>query len=124
MKFRTVYGILPVLIFYPDIKDAHWTAKQNGPFIRIREFKDDEGVARHEMTHVKQFYRMLLIFHPFLYLLWPWYRLRSEVEAFREQLKWDPSDLKQKRLEQYANLLSTAYKVNVTFEEARELLRR
>jgi len=50
MKFRTVYGILPVLIFYPDIKDAHWTAKQNGPFIRIREFKGDEGVARHEMT--------------------------------------------------------------------------
>ena len=95
MKIKTVYGFLPVFIFYPDVEDAHWSAKQNGPFIRIREYKDDEGVLRHEMTHVKQFYRMLLIFHPFLYLLWPWYRLQSELEAFREQLKWDSPEVRQ-----------------------------
>ena len=123
MKIRFVYGVLPVFVFYPKVENATWSAKMNGPVIRIREFQDDEGVLQHEMTHVKQFYRTFCL-HSFLYLLNQKYRFKAEVEAFRKQLEFDPEDKKESRRKQYANLLATAYRLDdVTVEKALDALK-
>ena len=85
LKF--VYGIFPAFVFYTD-NLAEWQGGcANGPVVRIRtKYKDvDTGILQHELTHVKQFYRMLG-FHGLLYLLFDTYRYRSEIEAYRVQL--------------------------------------
>jgi len=127
MKLRFVYKILPLLIFYEDtLEDAYssWAAKTNGMFIRIRkDYEGDEAIIRHEMVHVKQFYRTFSI-HAWLYLGNSTYRYKAELEAFREQLKWEPKSKLEQRVNDYANLLANVYGVGVDFNQARSDLLR
>ena len=125
MKVYWVYRFLPALVItISDDRPMSWgDARTNGFVVRVRKFRSaDEGVIRHELVHVKQWYRMLLIFHPLLYRLWPRYRIWSEAEAFREQLRWDPPEIRDSRLSQYTNLLASCYGGELTLREARELL--
>jgi len=81
-------------------------------------YKDDVGMLHHELTHVKQFYRNPLL-HGFLYLFNKSYRLKSEVEAYKEQLKYcNPINLNH-----FAYLISNNYNLNITIEEAENLLK-
>jgi hypothetical protein len=155
-KLKSVYGILPAIVRYTETMPKPW----HGGFakycyIRIRsKYLKDNGILQHELVHVKQFYRLFLLFmamaaglfiyslsHPYLpsYLgcmalaiLSPvahrfmsnnfgWYRLRIEVEAYKEQLKHYDDD----RTELFAHFLSTReyYKLDITKEEAIELLK-
>ncbi len=106
------------MIFYTNhfIPVPH-AACARGPFIFIRpEHKDDEGLRAHEQTHVDQFWSLPII-HGLLYLLSKKYRLRCEVAAYREQLKFSPESAPA-----FARLLSRNYNLDVTEAAALELL--
>lgn len=82
-------------------------------FIFIRpKYRDDLGLLHHELTHIRQGWRMLL--YPF-----PKHRLRLEVEAYREQMKWYRTSTV---VEIFAHYLVNDYGLNITLDEARRLL--
>jgi len=97
---------------------AVFSAVTYGPIIFIKPSKqNDVGLMKHELVHVKQFWR-----NPFFgigYKLSTEKRKMYEVEAYKEQLKWYPDD----RTDTFAKLLSERYNLNITFEEAKALLK-
>lgn len=118
---KTVYKILPVFVNYGDfgVPDK-FGACTRAIFVFIRKkYQDDTGLLMHEKTHVKQFYRTLGL-HPFLYLLSKTYRLKSEVEAYREQLKWKPYNAGNKEL--FAGFLRSKYNLIISRSDSIRLL--
>lgn len=88
-------------------------------FIFIRpNYKDDVGLFYHELTHVKQFYKNPLL-HGLLYSFSKSYRLKCEVEAYKEQLKY--YDIS--KVDLFAGYIVNDYNLNITLEEAKNLLR-
>jgi hypothetical protein len=103
------------MIFYTNNFIAkNFAGCTRGPFIFIRpEYRNDAGMLAHEKVHVRQWFRTLGI-HPLLYALSNSYKLRCEVEAYREQAKYDADDCSAT----YAGYLSELYGFNITKEEA------
>jgi hypothetical protein len=105
-------------VFYTNLlvgKDFEGAAR--GPFIFIRpEFKGDRGLLEHERVHVRQFWRTLGV-HGFLYRFSRAYRLRSEVEAYRRQLEFDPASRSR-----FAVLLHLKYDLGIPLAKAFALL--
>ena len=98
---------------------AIYAGRTIGPIIFIRpEYKSDTGLLEHEKVHVRQFWRTLGLFG-IPYLLSKKYRLKYELEAYKEQLKYYTTDKKQL----FAQHLATKYDLNITQEEALKLLR-
>jgi hypothetical protein len=90
-----------------------------GPVILIRPHKrGDEGLYRHELTHVRQSLAGLLVVHAILYLLVPRYRLWCEVQAYREQLKHSPG-----REALFGRFIAERYRLKITPSEAAHRLR-
>lgn len=96
-----------------------------GPLVLlVRKRFADQALRAHELVHVRQFYRSLGLF-PVLYLLWPAYRLRCEVEAYRVQVSLQPNDAARGRLtEQAAAMLATHYCLRISKDCARAALTR
>ena len=89
-------------------------------FIFIRpEYKDDAGLHAHERVHVKQYIRTLGL-HSLLYAVSKRYRFKAEVEAYARQLKVDGSLI---NLRRYAEYISLHYNLDVSADEAEEMLR-
>ena len=93
-------------------------------FIRIRpRYKDDKGLLAHEMEHVKQFW-CTCGFHGLFYLLSKKYKLNTEVEAYKEQLKHEPASLDPERYrDMYAGFIADDYGLDVSKGEALERLK-
>ena len=100
-------------------------------FIRIRpkyRDNDDTGILVHEETHVWQFWTGGLIIHMLRYTWSKSYRLKCEVEAYKEQLKWYPANTELERYrDMYAGFISDpdpvkGYGLTITKEEALRLL--
>ena len=90
-----------------------------GPFIFIRpKYREDVGLLEHEKVHVRQFWKYLVLFW-ILYYTSQKYRLRFEVEAYREQLKWYDDD----RTQVFAGFLVNKYGLDITTEAAAKLLK-
>jgi hypothetical protein len=90
-----------------------------GFIIAIRKkYLGDRGLLEHEKVHVDQFWRTFCLF-PIIYLLSKTWRLKWEVEAYREQLKWYEDD----RTERFADFIATKYGISVTAHEAATLLK-
>jgi hypothetical protein len=108
------------LTFYTNFGVPQGSAgATRGPVIFIRpEKRGDEGLYRHELTHVRQSLAGLLVVHALLYLLVPRYRLWCEVQAYREQLKYSPG-----REARFARAIATKYNLQITPEAAEKLLR-
>lgn len=102
MKFK-----FPAIIFYTDNLPEHSAGCANGPIVRIRPgHKEDKGIEAHELVHVRQWWRTMGL-HSILYQCSPKYRLKSEIEAYREQInnphpRYTPDQLK----DMYATWLS------------------
>jgi len=116
----------------------------NGPVIRIRpEYVGDKGLHAHEELHVKQWYFWVIIgalyalvlystgssywsyvvisgcgMHPLLYVSISKYRLWCEVQAYREQARYYPTN----RNALFAQKIATDYNLSVTKDEALKLL--
>jgi hypothetical protein len=95
----------------------------NACFIRIRKgCENDRGLIAHEVCHVGQWWRTLGI-HSILYLCSKRYKLKCEIEAYQEQLKWPPAtDDRPHYAQHYAELISQEYGLSITVEEALKLL--
>jgi hypothetical protein len=90
-----------------------------GPFIFIRpEYRNDAGLLAHERVHVRQWLRTLML-HPLLYALSDKYKLASEVEAYREQSKYDSDDCTLR----YAGYLANNYSLSISVADAHAKLR-
>ncbi|MEX3555791.1 MAG: hypothetical protein VB131_04035 [Burkholderia gladioli] len=88
-----------------------------GPITLIRPVqRDNAALHAHEATHERQFYRTFGLMG-ILYVLSRRHRQQYEVEAYREQLKFEPQNL-----DYYANSLATKYDLDITVDEARGLL--
>lgn len=91
--------------------------------IKIRpEHKDDTGLLEHEKEHVRQFW-MFSLFHCLAYGRLKPYTLWCEVRAYRKQLQYPPATEDPDRYRDlYAGYLSTKYGLDLTKEEAKEVL--
>lgn len=89
-------------------------------FALIRpQYKNDKGLIEHEKTHVKQFWKAPFI-HGLLYRFSDVYRLKSEVEAYRAQIKVEANP----NVYRYATMLSKNYGLKLTVNDAKELLEK
>lgn len=124
MKSMFVYGVCPAFVFYTEkIKEgfggvAKWCR------VKIRpKYRDDRGLLEHELTHVKQWYRTLFL-HPVLYKFCAKYRLRSEVEAYRVQLRFYPKSRQVALKNHFAEAIASKYRLNVSVGRAFALLNK
>jgi hypothetical protein len=134
---------LPIILHSTN-KVKHSVSK--GFYIGINpKYKNNVGRLAHEEEHVRQWYLVTFaLFIPYLicavaFVSWPWHivafihcslvynlatkyirwaRLKSEVLAFRAQLKHDP-----KHVFHLATVLASSYKLNITTATAIELLK-
>jgi hypothetical protein len=79
---------LCVILYRPDLGTKNGLpiyGYNQGPVVWIRnDVVDDPGVLAHELEHVRQAWRGLLIFHSLL-LCYPPYRAWTEREAMKVQ---------------------------------------
>jgi hypothetical protein len=90
-----------------------FAAKTYGLFILIKdEYKSDSGLLEHEKTHVKQFWKNPLFFG-LRYLLSKDFRLKTEVEAYKVQMKYSKpgSELI------FAKYIINKYNLGLTYED-------
>lgn len=107
------------LIFYTEFVPTGFVGITLGPVILIRpKYRDDTGLMKHELTHVKQWAYSLGLF-PILYLVSKTYRKWAEACAFREQMQWSNKNGTVLSLDRAAEYLSGNYKLGITVEEAR-----
>lgn len=106
-------------VFYTDrFIPAAYGGRSMGPVILIRpKYQDDKGILEHEKVHVRQFWRTLGLF-TVGYLFSKQYRLKIEVEAYKEQAKHYAVDKKPT----FARYIATKYNIDITQEEALKLL--
>lgn len=96
---------------------ARFAAMSFGPIILVRpKYASDKGLLEHEKVHVHQFYRSLGLFG-IPYHLSKRFRIKCEVEAYKQQLKFSPN-----ATDVFARHLSTLYNADITFEDAKHLL--
>jgi hypothetical protein len=136
--------MVPALIRYTDDMPAWMGGYAQWFYIAIRpKYKDDKGIHAHELEHVKQWWLTTLLFaimiaaicyrtgfdygfvglslvaYQLLYGLVPWFKLRCEVECYKEQMKHYSDD----RAPLFAKFISEKYNLNVTQQHALNLLR-
>lgn len=125
MKLYWVYEHFPAFLFVTSFGvSANAGAATIGPFVFIRPSKTfptipknrAEGLREHELVHVRQFYKTCG-FNGVRYLFSKKWRLKYEIEAYREQLKYVPESL-----ETFVSYLIVRYRLNVTDDEVRALL--
>lgn len=112
----------PAIVIYSDrLVPDRFAGYSYGPIVAIRPAcRGDRGLLEHEFVHARQWWRGLGVIHAARYWLSRAYRLRAEVEAYREQLRWCASpDLAAK---QFARFLVDKYDLGVTYDEALALL--
>ena len=55
MKFRIIWKFIPIPIFITNWMPARFAGYHIVDIVLIRpDYKDDEGLIQHELTHVKQ----------------------------------------------------------------------
>lgn len=112
------------LTIYTDRILADWQGGQaRGPLILIRpKYRGDEGIYRHELEHVKQWFFSVGMMS-FLYLLSRTWRARYEAAAYREQTCWPDGKGGALTLDAAAARLALpGYDLGLTVEECRILI--
>jgi hypothetical protein len=108
--------ILHVVDTITGVKTINGQAK--GVYIQVEKSAYNfDAVYHHELEHVKQFY-ITFGLHGLFYLLSKKYRLWSEVQAYKQSIKHGVS-VKDASVGLCNN---DVYNLNITFEEAKELL--
>lgn len=88
------------------------------PFAFMRpKHKGNKGLHKHVETHIKQQYKWLIVPYFIVYKLSKRMRLKWEVEAYREEIRWG-----QLSKRQAAIWLSTKYDLDISYHKALELL--
>lgn len=114
-KIYYVYGIFPAIIAQnPKASEDNQIALSRGPLVLIdQQFINDERVIKHELVHVKQYYRTISM-SCYLTLISKKYLADVETEAYMTEIK-SPEDFelmaKHIRLN-YAPKVSEEYIIN------------
>jgi len=105
-------------VFYVKNLPGKKHGKVNGPIIRIlKTRKWDKPLLKHELVHVKQFFRTLGI-HGILYNISKKYRYKCELEAYRKQLDCYQNDaVIHNREILFAGFIVENYKLHKTYAE-------
>jgi hypothetical protein len=105
------------MIFFSDCMPERFAGYTIGPIALIRpSHRNDLGLIAHEKCHIDQFWR-----NPFKSFLAIWikdWKLELEVEAYKVQMQYT-----QGRTALFAEYLATKYGLDITAEEAEELLK-
>lgn len=113
MKIKFIFKFIPVPVFYCTWFMAIHAGKSWNLFVQIHpEYKDDEGLLEHELTHCRQFWRTLW-FHALRYWLDKTYRYQAELEAYKKQLAITPGNA-----HRFAVFIATRYNLPVTEMQA------
>jgi hypothetical protein len=87
MEIHWIFGIIPVPVFYTEALTMGYSAFCWCLFIVVRPEKRGKcKILEHELVHCKQFYRSLG-FYPLMYSISRRYRYKSEIEAYKEQIR-------------------------------------
>lgn len=109
-------------VIYTDDLPVGVGGRQCGPLIFIRpKYRDDEGLYRHELEHIKQAWTLLLVGHALLTWLYRPYRQWAEAQAYRVQMHYSPHlsfDDAARRL------ASDLYDLGISLDEAKTILTR
>ena len=107
---------LSIVVYTDRLIPARFAGYTIGPVILIRpSHRWDRGLLEHERVHVAQFWRTLGLCGIGC-LLSRRYRLRCEVDAYREQLRWASSPVAASRL--FARFLAQNYDLRISEEQA------
>jgi hypothetical protein len=108
-----------MIIFTDKFIPERFSGMTYGPIALIRPHcKDDIGLIEHEKVHIDQWCRTLG-FHSFMYLFSKSYKLKAEVEAYKEQIKYYKED----KTKLFAGYLCSNYGFKITLNEAIALLK-
>lgn len=123
IKIKFVYGFLPALVVYTDRISVNSAGCANAMIVRILpRCVSDEGLLQHQLTHVRQSYRLLLLIHALLYRFSRCYRLDAEVEAYRKQLEYSVN--RDADIVFFAIMIRTKYDLPAVYPSAAEALLR
>jgi len=120
MILKFIYKFIPIPVIYTE-RFVPMAGRSYGIFILIKpEHKGNEAIIAHELVHCKQFYRTFGI-HGILYNISDKYKLKAEIEAYRETIR--VKGYKDKRGSAWiVRTLLNDYDLNVTKEEVEALL--
>lgn len=109
------------IVFYTE-RFTNMAGMTVGPLVFIRpEYRDDIGLLEHEKVHVRQFYRYGPL--ALMYFVSKKWRLRMEVEAYREQLNHPPAlNNRDGAADLYASFLVDDYGLSIEHGEAKALI--
>lgn len=111
-----IFKLNNFMIIYTDFMPLRFDGFNLGLITLIRpSLKDDIGIHVHESVHRKQFIR-----NPFMglfYIFSKKHKLKYELEAYREQLRFEPG-----AESLFAYFLANNYGLDITKEEALKLL--
>lgn len=119
IKLILLGKILPVIVIYTDKLPEGSIGITKGILIKInKKFKNDNALLKHEITHVKQFYRTLG-WHYIKIRKSMDYRYKCEVEAYAEQLKCNFEE----NIDRVAGIISSKYNITIDKWQAEKALR-
>ena len=88
----------------------------------LPQYKNDTGLLQHELTHYKQYLRTFMLWE-LLHLI-PYFRYKFEVQAYKKQLTYAPSDCFSHYLINYARNIKNNYNLNVPMQTILEDLQK
>lgn len=92
MIFRSVFGVIPVPVFYTDKLRENRAGEARGPFIRIRTgYEQDEGLHRHELAHVEVSWATFGLI-AFASMVFKKARIWNEARAYKRQTFYPDAD--------------------------------
>ena len=92
MKIRIIWKFIPIPVFITNWMPERFAGYHIVDIVLIRpDYKDDEGLIQHELTHVKQNLRTL--FWSGIKQYWDKnHKLNRECEAYAIQLQYVPDE--------------------------------
>lgn len=123
MKWRSVFRLIPVPVFYTDAMPAGVAGQARLVAVRIRPaYRNDEGLHQHELAHVELFW-LTLGLKIFLSLS-KRFRIWNEARAYRVQMQYPDARGEYLSLDAAAARLAGAYYgFGLTLEQAKGMIK-
>ena len=114
MKIRIICKFIPIPVFITNWMPERFAGYHIVDIVLIRpDYKDDEGLIQHELTHVKQNLRTL--FWSGIKQYWDKnHKLNRECEAYAIQLQYVPDEDYEVMKTRFVNYMYTKYNLGMS----------
>ncbi len=114
MKIRIIWKFIPIPVFITNWMPERFSGYHIVDIVLIRpDYKDDEGLIQHELTHVKQNLRTL--FWSGIKQYWDKnHKLNRECEAYAVQLQYVPDEDYEVMKTRFVNYMYTKYNLGMS----------